>query len=59
MTDLLLFDDETLDAAEYSPTPEDIEAELLAIQGEWTPEERLRRQGLVEVKTCRVSEFKE
>jgi hypothetical protein len=45
MTDLLLFDDETLDAAEYSPTPEDIEAELLAIQGEWTPEERLRRRG--------------
>lgn len=56
MADLLLFDDETLDAAEYSPSPEDIEAETLAIQGEWTPEERLRRRGFVELKTCRVSE---
>ena len=32
-----------MSAAPYEPTPEQIEAECLAIQAEWTAEERERR----------------
>jgi hypothetical protein len=42
---LPLDEQEVEDATGYSPSPEQLEAELLAIQGEWTPEERLRRRG--------------